>query len=456
MEKLKLSFQLFAKMLLVLVMAGAVSFSFIGCDEEEDDEVTSSAWNGVYCGDNGAYTTVANGGTLSGDYATCVEIPANATVTLSGRVLFKQGTILKINEGVTIEGDTSVDISYLIIDKNAKIIALGTASDPITFTSDVAAGSRSQEDWGGIVINGNARINAGDGSADGEGDSGSYGGKDDDDSSGILRYVRIYFAGRLFTGTNELNGLCLQGVGSGTKVDYVQMHNCADDGIEMFGGAVNIKHIVSTGNGDDQIDCTFGWRGKMQFAVAASLDGNDTTFEHDGNEDNHLATPLTNLTYYNVTSINGVQSGDTVRGARLRRGTQAAIYNAYFGDAGGAHDDRCVQAEDAETNVALVSVLIEACGDNGYSDDGEATLTATNVTNVAAPGTPYVATAPFASYSALSSAGASAFAVNGGATSTPPSAVTPPDDDFFDTTATFIGAIGGSNWLSGWTSFPEN
>lgn len=463
MEQLKSIFQLFTKMLVVMVLAGAATFAMYGCDERTDDLVAVSTWNGVYCGDDDSYTVLNSGDTLTGTQTSCIEIAEDATVTLSGKVVFGQGTILKINKGATIEPNTSV-LSYLIIDKNAKILALGTADQPITFAP--SGTGRQQGDWGGIVINGNARINAGSGSADGEGDSGSFGGKDDDDSSGILRYVKVYFAGYAFSPTNELNGICLQGVGSGTVVDYVQIHNGADDGIEMFGGAVNIKHVVSSGNGDDQIDCTFGWRGKVQYAVAVSLDGCDVPFEHDGNEDNHEATPLTKVTYYNVTSVNGYQTGDAVRGARLRRGTQATFVNSYFLNAGGAVEDRCVRAEDAETSVTIDEVIIEACGDTGHSGD-ETTITATNVTNNNAPTTELLATANFLSFNALETAGAAAFEPVSGAdyealATAGGSSATPPDDGFFDVAGVdYIGAVpaGGTNWLANgtpdWTEFPE-
>lgn len=464
MEKIKKIFQKSFNLITLMVMAGAMSMALVGCDDDDSDKKSSDIPPVIeYCGGTSEYSDgdenwalLENGDTLSGNYALsseegerCIEIAEDATVNLSGRVLFGTGTILKINPGVTLLGDTDVSISYLIIDQGAKIEAAGTAAKPITFTSEETAGSRSQNDWGGVVINGQAKINAGNGYAYGEGDSGRYGGAYDGDSSGTLNYVRVMFAGRLFSGTNELNGLCLQGVGYNTELDYIQTHNCADDGIEMFGGRCNIKHIVSTGNDDDQIDCTFGWRGKVQFAIAAPLNSCDTAFEHDNNEENFYATPNTDVAYYNVTSINGVNSGS--QGARMRRGTHAAFYNAYFaGESDGSQDNKCLYSENANSEVTVDYSIFEQCG-TGHSTTDTGVLTAgSNVTVSATPS--YIDLAPFASYAALATAGANAF-VPGTLNTT---AATPPNDGFFDTTAAFIGAVGSTNWLSGWTEFPAN
>ncbi|MDY6932912.1 MAG: hypothetical protein SVZ03_01655 [Spirochaetota bacterium] len=379
-----------------------------------------------------------------------VTVPEDATVTLVGQVKFHSGTTLVIEPGATIKGNPNLT-SYLIIDRGAKIEAIGTAEKPITFTSGKDEGERGQEDWGGIVINGYADINSGD-SAYGEGDSGLYGGNNDEDNSGTMQYVRIYFAGKVLTGTDELNGLCLQGVGSGTTIDHVQMHNCKDDGIEMFGGNVNLKYIVSTGNGDDQIDCTLGWRGKVQFAACAPLPGGDSNFEHDSNEVDHSATPQTNVTYYNVTCVRG--DGDDVRGARMRRGTVAAFHNSYFA---GSQDDRAIYSEDTESEVTVGNCLIEQNGTVGYTEDG-GTVTASDLTVDNAPATPYIDLSNFATFAALESAGASAFVPQSGATNANVAAAIPPNDGFFDTSATFLGAVEDSsnNWISGWTSFPAD
>ena len=145
-------------------------------------------------------------------------------------------------------------------------MADGTPDAPIIMSSDAAIGSRARGQWGGLIINGSAPTNQG--VTFGEGDTGAFGGNNPSDSSGTLRYVRLEFAGIEFSPDNELNGIAFQGVGSGTIVDHVQVHMNQDDGIEMFGGTVNLKYVLVTGARDDSFDWTDGWTGKGQFWVA--------------------------------------------------------------------------------------------------------------------------------------------------------------------------------------------
>ncbi|MDY6969870.1 MAG: hypothetical protein SVR08_14600 [Spirochaetota bacterium] len=419
-----------------------------GCNEDDDDDDTNN-------NDSVITTRIQDGGTIQSVSTEniIVEVDEDATVTIAGQVKFSSGTTLKINPGVTVKGDIDY-FSYLIIDRGAKIEAIGTAEKPITFTSGKPEGERTKQDWGGIVINGYAPINAGE-TALGEGDSGPYGGNNPEDNSGTLKYVRIMFAGKAFNAEDELNGLCLQGVGSGTTIDYIQIHNCFDDGIEMFGGTVNLKHIIATGNGDDQIDCTYGWQGKIQFAISVSLPGNDSNFEHDNNGSNFSATPVTNVRYYNVTCLRG--DGADERGARMRCGTQAFFYNSYFS---GSQADRAIISEDAESKVTFDNVLIEQNGDVGYiSEDGGVLDAGTNLLVDDDPANPLLDITNVASYAALELNGADTFvpdssATNAGAVTT----ATPPNDGFYDTSATYIGAVenASNNWAQGWTEFPEN
>lgn len=147
------------------------------------------------------------------------------------------------------------------------------------FTSDQFEGERDRGDWGGLIVNSRAPINTGT-TAFGEGDTGEYGGTDPEDNSGILCYVRVEFAGIEFSPDNELNGIAFQGVGSGTVVDYVQVHFNQDDGIEFFGGTVNAKHLYCTGIRDDSFDRTDDWVGKGQFWVGQQCgDAADNGFE---------------------------------------------------------------------------------------------------------------------------------------------------------------------------------
>ena len=240
---------------------------------------------------------------------------------------------LTIQSGVTLFGASGSD--FLVVNRGSNIFANGTASAPIVMTSrsDLAgaATATTRGEWGGLIINGQAPINNCPLGADpcettGEGGTGTYGGAIPTDSSGRLNYVRVQYAGFEITPMNELNGIAFQGVGSGTEVDFIQVHNNADDGVEFFGGTVNAKHLVLTGIRDDNIDWVAGWQGNLQFAIVAQAsDAGDQGIEADNNENGQDLTPRSNPTIANVTLI-GDPARDT--GILLREGTSATIINS--------------------------------------------------------------------------------------------------------------------------------
>ncbi|UCG89065.1 MAG: hypothetical protein JSW71_11210, partial [Gemmatimonadota bacterium] len=329
---------------------------------------------------------------------------------------------LTINPGTTIIGDTDPPGgergSYLVITRGSQIIADANASlgdqsvppDPdsvIVFTSSKPRGSRGRGDWGGLVINGFAPINSGD-EAQGEGESGLYGGDDPLDDSGILRGVRVEFAGDRATTTDELNGIASQGVGAGTTVEFVQVHYNQDDGTEPFGGTVSQTHMVMTGIGDDSFDGTDGYRGFMQFLIAQQrADDADNGFEISNNGDQEDAAPQSTAIIANATMVGaGVDlgsgeihalggSGDI--GVDFREGSNYRVFNSIitgFGDAGFCVEDGQT-ATNADSTLAGStdptktlrfehSVLwanvdgtagnegsdanFTACGDGGYTD----------------------------------------------------------------------------------------
>lgn len=463
-----------------VLLLSAMTMLLANCAKSEDAAATSSSSTLSSTPTNpssletslctgGTLTSVANNGTITGTQTGCVDVAAGNTAKISGTVKFPSGTIFRIGAGATIQGDTaSATVSYLIIDRGAAIKAVGTAAAPITFTSDKTAGTRASGDWGGIVINGKARINAGGGEADGEGDSGKYGGLADTDNSGTLQYVRIQFGGRIFSGTNELNGIALQGVGSGTTIDHIQIHKGKDDGIEFFGGTVNVKYLVSTANEDDQVDWTNGYTGKLQFVVAAPVGaGTDTGFEMDNNETNFSATPVANPTIYNVTVVKGSDGNINKRGMRFRRGTRAKLRNAYIANVtsgSGWSNNQCITLEDTETNIDIgtgTSILIERCSTTGY------TITAGTMTNAAsivvadAPGTPWLNFGTTLNSQAnLAADTTGAVFVKQAGTTSAPTAVDPTLEGSFFTAGTFVGAINtGDNWQTTggtWVAFPAN
>lgn len=258
---------------------------------------------------------------------------------------------LTIEPGTTILGGSGVSArgSYLIVSRGSRLIADANnpdfggsgmcerpnAEDVIVFTSDQPRGERARGDWGGLVLNGRAPTNAG-AEAEGEGDSGLYGGPDEMDSSGILRGVRVEFAGDDVTATDQLNGIAYQGVGHGTTVCYTQVHHNVDDGTEPFGVGPTQTHMVMSGIGDDSFDGTDGYNGFVQFGIAQQIgDDADNGFELSNNGDDEDATPKSTGVWANVTLIGArdpVQTGDIAGpesdvGVLLREGAYFRLFN---------------------------------------------------------------------------------------------------------------------------------
>jgi hypothetical protein len=269
---------------------------------------------------------------LSGRITSDTHLTSNNTYLLEGQVVIGENVVAGEKTQLTIDAGTFIfntgGVHLLVVDRNGQIQANGSAAKPIIFTyeGDETATEDTRGQWGGLVINGSATINEAGGVADGEGASGLYGGTNDTDNSGSMTYVQVKYAGRVFTESDELNGIAFQGVGSGTNIDYVQVHNNSDDGVEFFGGTVNAKHLFLTGNEDDSIDWTQGWTGKVQFAAVRMGSSSDHCIEADNNGDNNDATPRSNPTIANLTCSGGFN--DDGQGVRLREGTSATITNS--------------------------------------------------------------------------------------------------------------------------------
>jgi len=278
---------------------------------------------------------------LSGTVLSDLTLTRGNYYVLDGKVVIggdnANSAVLTIQSGTTIVGDDDED--FLVISRGSQIIANGTDMSPVTLTAiEDVEGAGNLADarglWGGLVINGNAPINdcpegAEGGSAactkEGEANSGLFGGADPNDNSGILNYVVVKYAGSNVDPENQLNGIAFQGVGAGTTVDFIQVHNNLDDGIEMFGGTVNIKHVVLTGNADDSMDWTDGWTGDAQYVyIEQSASAGDNGIEADNREGDENAAPRSNPTIANMT----IAGNAAERGILLRRGTGADIYNS--------------------------------------------------------------------------------------------------------------------------------
>ncbi len=258
---------------------------------------------------------------LSGNISADMTLDADVVYTLSGGVHVKSGAVLTIPAGTMIKSDPNESVAYLLIERGARIEAIGTATEPIIFTSGAA--SPASGDWGGIILCGKAPINNGSEATAEVGDV-LYGGSASDDNSGTLRYVRVEYTGNAINDEKEHNGFTFNGVGSGTSVSYLQSYMGNDDGFEFFGGSVQADYLISTGSGDDCFDWTYGWVGSGSYWIAEQIDGiGDRGIEADNNGDDNAASPYSNPTLTNLT-LTGYGEAD---GIKLREGTKANISN---------------------------------------------------------------------------------------------------------------------------------
>lgn len=277
---------------------------------------------------------------VQGEIKTDTRWTAANRYLLKGFVYVRTGATLTIEEGTTIFGDKDSK-GALIIEPGAKIMAMGTAAKPIIFTSNQPKGSRNYGDWGGVIITGNAPLNTSTGRQLAEGGvTTMYGGTNAADNSGVFQYVRIEFGGVAFTPNNEVNGLTLGGVGSGTTIDHVQVSYSGDDAIEWFGGTVNAKYLVTHRTFDDDFDTDLGFAGKVQFAVSlrdpsqADQSGSKA-FESNNDGAGSPNSPRTSAVFSNVTAVGpilnpsaAVYSPQYIAGAHIRYNSAQSIMNS--------------------------------------------------------------------------------------------------------------------------------
>lgn len=294
-----------------MALIAGVSLFATSCSSDEDPVSNP--------GDGGEDTYV-----LDSDITENVTLETGKTYTLNGGVHVKSGATLTIQPGVTIVAQHDETVDYILIEQGAKIDAQGTAAQPIVMTSE----KKEAGAWGGLHICGYAHTNNGSGKS--EIGNAPYGGNNDADNSGTLKYIRLEYTGYAFDEEHEANGVSFYGVGNGTTVEHLQAYQGSDDGFEFFGGSVNVKYMVVTSCSDDSFDWTEGWNGKAQFLVAyqegeSSLGyACDCLMECDNNGTNNAATPVAHPTIANATLIG---NGGDAQGVRLRAGTQVELYN---------------------------------------------------------------------------------------------------------------------------------
>jgi len=309
------------------------------------------------------------GGPVEQDITLTNEI----TWLIQGQLTVEDGATLTIEPGTELVGGTLGSTDTLIVRQGGTIVAEGTPTAPIIARGPDAV---ARAEWGGVVINGFAPINGCAADVDpctaqGEGNSGTYGGNDPDDSSGILRYFVVSNAGRQFSEENELNGIAFQGIGAGTVIEFIQVHLNEDDGVEFFGGTANARNIVLTGIGDDGLDWTQGWQGNVQYVVAKQYtDNGDQGIEADNNGDANDSLPRARPTLANMTFV-GSPNADI--GWLLREGTGAIIANSIVTGFG----EYCVDIDNDSTfnnvdNLVVQNSVAGGCALGTFDDaDGD-------------------------------------------------------------------------------------
>ena len=296
---------------------------------------------------------------VEGDITESTTWNSENSYLLTGQTFVKNGATLTIEPGTVIESlsdDGSGLAPALVIERGAKIMADGTAENPITFTSALPDDELPQRGtWGGLIILGNAPIIGGENFV--EGLTGvPYGGDDPNDSSGILRYVRVWYGGRSIGQDNEINGITLAGVGRGTTVEHCEIAYNLDDGFEMFGGTVDLRYCSVLFVGDDAFDTDEGYQGRGQFlfAMVGEEEGN-RAHEMDSKFDQH---PRSMPQFANVTLIGSGSGGDVASDnddmIRLREGTAGKFWNYIIVDG----SDQVLDIRDDETKALIGDSLL--------------------------------------------------------------------------------------------------
>lgn len=311
-----------------IALVGALAVFGASCGDDETNGGGGTGGGGTGGSDGGCFIEI-----------TAEEISADETWDRTDcdyiltRITYVVGAKLTIAAGVTVKGDAG---SALVITSTGEIDAQGTASNPIVMTSSRAESARKTGDWGGLALLGKAILSWGGADCDGTGDctatleglpSGEnraeYGGDDDTHNCGTVKYVRIEYAGNEIAPNNELNGLTLGGCGSGSTIEYVQIHRGLDDALEIFGGAVNAQYILMSGMGDDGLDWDQGYRGTVMNFIVHHFAGSSSDprgIEADNNSENNLVTPRSQPTVMYGTLVADAGAKHD-QGIVLRRGT---------------------------------------------------------------------------------------------------------------------------------------
>jgi len=371
-----------------LAIVSISTLVFTGCSLDNDDQYSG--------GNTGGEVTSQNlAGNLTGD----LVLSSGIEYTLTGTLLVKDGATLTIDAGVRIKALAGGTDVYILVEKGGKIIADGTAANPIVFTSN--ATNPQAGDWGGIIVNGQAPISrqstADSNAATEVNNTIFFGGAIADDNSGILNYVKIEYSGARIDDEAEHNGLTLNGVGTGTTISNIAILNGDDDAIEFFGGTVNASNILVVNAKDDMFDFTQGYAGTctnlygVRETGYTAVTSDPRGIEADGNLDGNTPTDI-NQSVFTINDLTIINNGNTVTmsdAIKVRRGATATITNAYVELGSGAAYSDFVDLQDGKgdaTDVTSINAIgNDANGlditDNKNTNSGGATITTSNGTS---------------------------------------------------------------------------
>lgn len=309
---------------------------------------------------------------LSGTISTTRTLDATVEYLLDGPLLIEDGGVLNIPAGTVIKAKKGFG-SYVLVLQGGKINVNGTADKPVTMTADVP--NAEQGYWGGLIINGRAPLSGGSTGSTEINSAYSYGGTNAADNSGSITYLKLEATGARSSANVEHNGLTLNGVGSGTKIENVFIPNGADDGIEFFGGSVNVKNLLVVNSDDDMFDMTQGWNGTLENAYGiwevgySSTESDPRGVEADGNLDGKYPdqTGQSDFTIKNMTidlrlAPIAKDHADFAKKSmqdvlKIRRGAKASITNALVKGTGTAQDVIDLDGANAGTSISLTNQL---------------------------------------------------------------------------------------------------
>jgi trimeric autotransporter adhesin len=408
-----------------------------------------------------------------GDIQGNVTWTANNVYVLNGFVFVDDGETLTIEPGTVIKGKPgqAENASALVIARGGKIFANGTPTKPIIFTAeaDQLNGNLPLDArglWGGLIILGRARMNTATGIGQIEGipttePRGAYGGDDDTDNSGVLRYVSVRYGGTNIGAGNEINGVTFGAVGNGTRVEYIEVFNNDDDGFEWFGGTVNCKYLVSAFNGDDAYDYDEGFRGNGQFWFAVQADGvGNRGAEQDGGTTPEDGQPYAIPQLYNITYIgSGMNSANADNDLAMifRDNAGGKYFNSIFTEFSGAgvEVEDLASGEDSRARLEAGELIMNTnlwwnfgAGntlENIAEQDFVRTHLAANANSIVNPQLKGISRTNDKGLDPRPAAGSPALS----------GAAPEPSDDFF-TNVTYLGAFGPTDlWIRGWTALDQ-